>query len=452
MREAHTKELQELLIPNSSETILEGLSSPFGVEAGVYRGGEAEKTKSIRHRGTEDTEEKALFSGAEGVTFAGEMRNEALERPFAQGGREDGEEIVPSPSGTAASTEGSAFSYSPPPFLTDSLSSITIRYYACDHLGTPRLIMDEQGAALERRDFEPFGVQLEPHTPAIASSRFTVHERDEVTTYDYMHFRFYASSTGRFLKPDNAWGSVMSPQSWNLYVYCQSNPVGRNDPTGHLPLSAGNSLKLLAGFRVKTEDSDQDVGYSLQLAWLTARISLTLNITVDETLSDAKRSEIVGKVEEQVEDARQVYSKHNIDLKAVISVGILPKNVPPGKISVFVSTTIPGDHRQTAGFGQQGPGHSWIIGIQETYASSRTLTHELGHAFGRSLPGSITSMLGKLSIFGRFGKDSANAFADLGIDSSTWVNRTSAPFPSDLLLRPGWDYFLVRYHAWQYRD
>ncbi|MFZ5983095.1 MAG: RHS repeat-associated core domain-containing protein [Acidobacteriota bacterium] len=175
-----------------------------------------------------------MFSGAEGVTFAGEMRNEALERPFAQGGREDGEEIVPSPSGTAASTKGSAYSYSPPPFLTDSLSSPTIRYYACDHLGTPRLVMDEQGGVLERRDFEPFGAELPPYTPAIASSRFTVHERDEATTYDYMHFRSYASSTGRFLKPDNIWGNVSNPQSWNLYAYVKGNPVTMTDPTGHI--------------------------------------------------------------------------------------------------------------------------------------------------------------------------------------------------------------------------
>ncbi|MFZ5983202.1 MAG: RHS repeat domain-containing protein [Acidobacteriota bacterium] len=180
-----------------------------------------------------------MFSGAEGVTFAGEMRNAALERFFAQGGREDGEEIVPSPSGTAASTKGSAFSYSPPPFLTDSLSSITVRYYACDHLGTPRLIMDEQGAVLERRDFEPFGVQLEPHTPAIASSRFTVHERDEVTTYDYMHFRYYGGSLGRFMKPDNVLGSPANPQSWSLYSYVQGNPVNGNDPTGHALVQLG---------------------------------------------------------------------------------------------------------------------------------------------------------------------------------------------------------------------
>ena len=49
-----------------------------------------------------------------------------------------------------------------------------------------------------------------------------------------MHYRFYGSNMGRFMKPDNINGNMGDPQSWNLYSYVQENPVNFNDPTGHM--------------------------------------------------------------------------------------------------------------------------------------------------------------------------------------------------------------------------
>ena len=113
-----------------------------------------------------------------------------------------------------------------------SVVSVSIHYNACDHLGTPRLRMDEQASFPECRHFEASSLKLTPFTPALAPSRFTVHERDEASSYDYIHFRLYASSVRLFLKPDAITGNVFDPQSWNVYAYVGYNPVGRNDPTG----------------------------------------------------------------------------------------------------------------------------------------------------------------------------------------------------------------------------
>ncbi|MFZ5983093.1 MAG: RHS repeat domain-containing protein [Acidobacteriota bacterium] len=197
----------------------------------IPQGGRKDGEDTEINRGGTEAAEKTLSSLAstKGAGFHSSLPNFLTpSQPFPQEGQEDGEAIVFDPDGT----QGAILPYSPTPLLTYSHSSPTIRYYACDHLGTPRLIMDEQGAALERRDFEPFGVQLEPHTPAIASSRFTVHERDEATSYDYMHARFYALSLGRFMKPDVIPGKPGDPQSWNLYTYVRGNPVNLVDPLG----------------------------------------------------------------------------------------------------------------------------------------------------------------------------------------------------------------------------
>ena len=58
---------------------------------------------------------------------------------------------------------------------------------------------------------------------------------------DYMHFRYYGSNIGRFMKPDNLSGNLGNPQSWNLYSYVHGNPVNFNDPTGHYAGGAGDS-------------------------------------------------------------------------------------------------------------------------------------------------------------------------------------------------------------------
>ncbi|MGA9753077.1 MAG: RHS repeat-associated core domain-containing protein [Acidobacteriota bacterium] len=106
-----------------------------------------------------------------------------------------------------------------------------VTFYAWDHLGTVRLVMNAQGGLLSQHDFEPYGVELT--TPSGEVFQFTGQERDTNTGFDYMHYRFYTSTMGRFMRPDNVSGSPLNPQDWNLYSYVHGNPVNFNDPTGH---------------------------------------------------------------------------------------------------------------------------------------------------------------------------------------------------------------------------
>jgi RHS repeat-associated protein len=75
---------------------------------------------------------------------------------------------------------------------------------------------------------------------------YTGQERDTLpdgSNMDYMHFRFFSASMGRFQKPDSNFDSPLSnPQGWNLYSYVKGNPVNFNDPTGHQAVQGAQAV------------------------------------------------------------------------------------------------------------------------------------------------------------------------------------------------------------------
>jgi RHS repeat-associated protein len=113
---------------------------------------------------------------------------------------------------------------------------VTAQFYHWDHVGTVRLITDNAGHVVSRHDYTPYGVEVLPAVSVSGNThQFTGQERDPMTGSDYMHFRYYGSTMGRFYKPDNITGSAMNPQDWNRYSYVHGNPINFNDPTGHDP-------------------------------------------------------------------------------------------------------------------------------------------------------------------------------------------------------------------------
>jgi RHS repeat-associated protein len=66
-----------------------------------------------------------------------------------------------------------------------------------------------------------------------AGPRSTGKERDYESGNDYFGKRYYASSMGRFMSPDDGSDQDPSdPQSWNLYGYVRNNPLTNTDPNG----------------------------------------------------------------------------------------------------------------------------------------------------------------------------------------------------------------------------
>jgi RHS repeat-associated protein len=125
----------------------------------------------------------------------------------------------------------------------------SVKYNLVDHLGSPRVMTDQAGAVVERRDYYPFGGEITNTNNN--QLKFTGKMRDDETKLDYFGARYYASMLGRFMSVDHGGPDPESPQSWNRYQYTYNNPLKFVDPDGHdsilsklynLIKTAGNKL------------------------------------------------------------------------------------------------------------------------------------------------------------------------------------------------------------------
>jgi RHS repeat-associated protein len=112
-----------------------------------------------------------------------------------------------------------------------------IFYYLTDHLGSSREIVQAgHTTPCYDADFYPFGGERKYTDNCPQNYKFTGKERDAESGLDDFEARFYASFTGRFTSPDDAFvgWQLNDPQSLNLYAYVQDNPINDVDPTGHM--------------------------------------------------------------------------------------------------------------------------------------------------------------------------------------------------------------------------
>ena len=207
-----------------------------------------------------------------------------------------------------------------------------------------------------------------------------------------MHFRYYGSNIGRFMKPDNVTGSPLNPQNWNLYSYVRGNPVNMNDPTGHegtigmMDPNIEGKLQSPVGASHFYDCGGGGAGGSKDKPPLT----VILNVILDQNLSPEKQEEIKNKfIDTQLSDAQQVYGKAGINLEAVFSEGdVSGKNALSGNLSVYLSSDFAElSSRGTAGGGKisGNTGAIWLAMDRVSpgsFLSGSTFTHELGHPFG----------------------------------------------------------------------
>ncbi|HSD45588.1 MAG TPA: RHS repeat-associated core domain-containing protein, partial [Pyrinomonadaceae bacterium] len=139
-------------------------------------------------------------------------------------------------------------------------SASDLRWLITDHLGTPRMVLDQTGALanMTRHDYLPFAEELLAPTSGRSTAQgyglsnglrqqFTQKERDIESGLDYFGARYYSSTQGRFFTADRPFADqfAFDPQTWNLYSYVANQPLNHTDPLGlwkQVPCSSGEGM------------------------------------------------------------------------------------------------------------------------------------------------------------------------------------------------------------------
>jgi len=117
----------------------------------------------------------------------------------------------------------------------------TMLTYLQDHLGSTRMITDEEAKIISTHNYQPFGNEVTQANYETNTHKFTTHERDAETGLDYAMARMLSGD--RFLQVDPGYDyDQMDPMSWNLYGYVRGNPIRFIDLSG---LSAKEAQQII---------------------------------------------------------------------------------------------------------------------------------------------------------------------------------------------------------------
>ncbi len=105
-------------------------------------------------------------------------------------------------------------------------TSGAVAYFAKDHLGSVRDVVNGSGAVTLRRDYDPFGNLLSGGSQS--GYGYTGREWDAALGLNYFRARYYAPTMGTFISEDPA----AYTDGLSLYAYVSANPVKLADPTG----------------------------------------------------------------------------------------------------------------------------------------------------------------------------------------------------------------------------
>jgi RHS repeat-associated protein len=273
--------------------------------------------------------------------------------------------------------EYSSGAASVPPCHTCFLSS--------DHLGSTRLVTDENGNTVSRHDYIPFGEEIAANSGGrdgtfgaqdFVNQKFTGKERDQETGLDYFGARYFGSALGRFTSPDPLMASAhaSNPQSWNRYAYALNNPLRFVDPDGmDVPAACAQDKNC--------------------------QIVVKVNVIYDKTVNNGKGFTDAQKKafeKDQIAKAQKDFGNSNIKLDVTYTQGSYTvdsngktqiSGLDKGALNIVASTAVPDEARGANGFsGQDNSTAITFLRINDLsntnwFASSATTEHELGHQF-----------------------------------------------------------------------
>jgi RHS repeat-associated protein len=115
-------------------------------------------------------------------------------------------------------------------FAVEPIPATLADNYTCDHLGSVREVLAEDGPLVARHDYKPYGERVLVSGTYQAAKGYTGHDYHADSGLVLTLFRAYDPGTGRWLSPD----PIEEAGGVNLYGYVLSDPVNAVDPDGQI--------------------------------------------------------------------------------------------------------------------------------------------------------------------------------------------------------------------------
>ena len=107
-------------------------------------------------------------------------------------------------------------------------------FYSKDVQGSTTNITASNGDCVNSYDYTDFGETSERIASTVANEIcYTGGVYDKTTELYYLNARYYNPEDGVFMSQDTYRGTGTDVGSWNLYGYCEGNPISYIDPSGH---------------------------------------------------------------------------------------------------------------------------------------------------------------------------------------------------------------------------
>jgi RHS repeat-associated protein len=121
-------------------------------------------------------------------------------------------------------------------------------YYHVDALGSTTVLTDESGNVVNSYRYDAYGETIDETVTINNKYLFAGEQFDENLGDYYLRARYYDTSMGRFTRRDTYEGSLAEPLSLHKYIYANSNPVSRIDPSGLLSIDIASVTSTLQGY------------------------------------------------------------------------------------------------------------------------------------------------------------------------------------------------------------
>jgi len=291
-------------------------------------------------------------------------------------------------------------------------------HYHLDHLGTPRLVTDNNGVKVAEHAYYPFGaeINLTPHEIPEEAMKFTGHERDIVAgdghTLDYMHARYYSPWVGRFLSVDRQLGHPGSPQSLNRYSYALDNPIRMLDLDGDAPRESriihvvvnvvySNADRTAPPYVMHSVRERTEAGL-VQARQHFAQMGIALTV---------KRSE--GEI--HLDNKGNVSGNVNTPSGPVALQDFITSNVASGSLTLMATPNIDLGNYASSGSKIQNGVPLWTILGSES--GQKDAEHEMAHSFGNTIGDNKSEAANAATDFVWFADRTQ---ADLGLGFTHW--------------------------------